>query len=77
MAIAFRSDLEVSVTEFKLKDGLAKVCFSTLYRVGTLGAENLREVKKHLQTIAATKSINKHILIGDFNLCKTSWPDGM
>ena len=92
VAIAFRSDLEVSVTKFKLKDGLAKaeiisvivtsesgskVCFSTLYRVGTLGAENLCEVKKHLQSIAVTKSINKHIIIGDFNLCKTSWPDGI
>ena len=92
VVIAFRSDLDVTTTEFKLKDGPAlaeiisvvvaagsgsKLCISTLYRVGTLGAENLYEVRKHLQSIAESKSINRHILIGDFNLSKTSWPDGI
>ena len=92
VAIAFRSDLDVTTTEFKLKDGLAKaeiisvvvasgsgpkLCISTLYRVGTLGAENLCEIRRHLQSVAASNSINRHILIGDFNLYKTSWPDGI
>ena len=92
VAIAFRSDLDVATAEFKLKDGSAKaeiisvvvtsgsgskLCISTLYRVGTLGVENLKEIKRHLQSLAASKSINKHVLIGDFNLFKTSWPDGL
>ena len=91
VAIAFRSDLDVATTEFKLKDGVAmaeiisvvvtsvsgsKLCISTLYRVGTLGAENLHEVRNHLQSISSSKSISKHILVGDFNLPKTQWPDG-
>ena len=90
VVIAFRSDLDVRTTEHKIKNGgVAKaeilsvvlksgsghsVCFSTLYRVGTLGAENLSEVDRHLKSIISSKSINKHIFIGDFNLNKTSWP---
>ena len=53
-----------------------KVCISTLYRVGTLGEENLNEVNRHLRAIAKNKSIHKHILLGDLNLSQTSWPDG-
>ena len=52
-----------------------KVCFSTLYRVGTLGVENLAEVERHLKSISNSKSIHKHIFVGDLNLSKTSWPD--
>ena len=91
VVIAFRSDLDVTTTEYKItRGGIAKaeilsvvvgsksagkLCFSTLYRVGTLGTENLAEVKRHLMSISKSKSIHKHILLGDFNLSKTSWPD--
>ena len=90
VVIAFRSDLDVKTTKFKIKGDPAKaeilsvvltsgfgskVCISTLYRVGTLGAENLVEVDRHLKSIAKSNSIHKHILVGDFNLNKTSWPD--
>ena len=89
VVIAFRSDLDVETAEFKvtgkaakaevlsvvLKSGSGgKVCISTLYRVGTLGTENLSEVNRHLLSIARSKSIHKHILVGDFNLNKTTWP---
>ena len=91
MLIAVRSDLDATCTLHKIKDKSAKaeiisvnvvsglgksVCFSTLYRVGTLGVENLNEVKRHLTSISKSKSIKKHVLIGDFNLSKTRWPEG-
>ena len=91
VALAFRSDLDVSTTLFKVKGKMAKaeilsvvvtsrtgkkICFSTLYRVGNLGAENLAEVRRHLHSISASKSYLKHILVGDINLNKTSWPEG-
>ena len=90
--IAIRSDLDVKTVEFKLEGSPAKaeilsvvltsgsghkVCISTLYRVGNLGAENLLEVERHLKSLAISKSIHKHILIGDLNLNKTSWTDGL
>ena len=52
------------------------ICFSTLYRVGTLGAENLTEVKRHVLSIASSNSLHKHIFVGDFNLSNTTWPNG-
>ena len=89
--IAIRSDLDATCTLHSIKgrsakaeiisvtvaSGLGKnICFSTLYRVGTLGAENLNEVKRHLTSISNSKSIIRHILIGDLNLSKTKWPAG-
>ena len=89
--IAFKSDLDITTTEYKISQGgvakaeilsvvvksgtASKVCFSTLYRVGTLGDENLAEVKRHLRSISKSKSIHKHILFGDLNLSKTLWPE--
>ena len=80
VVIAFRSDLDVETTRYDIKSGGmakaeilsvvlksgsgSKVCFSTLYRVGTLGAENLSEVDRHLRSIIMSKSINKHIFVG-------------
>ena len=90
VVIAFRSDLDIETTEHKLSSSPAKaeilsvvlrskagtkICISTLYRVGTLGAENLCEVDRHLKSIAKSNSIHKHIFIGDINLSKTSWPN--
>ena len=90
--IAFRSDLDITSTEYEISQGgiakaeilsvvvrsgsASKTCFTTLYRVGSLGDENLIEVKRHLNSISRSKTIKKHIIVGDFNLSKTSWPDG-
>ena len=90
--IAFRSDLDIQTSEYKISHGGAakaeilsvvlksgsgsKICFSTLYRVGTLGAENLSEVSRHLRSIISSKSLAKHVFIGDLNLNKTTWPLG-
>ena len=92
VVIAFRSDLDIETTEFKLGRSPAKaeilsvvlksrsgtkICISTLYRVGTLGAENLLEVDRHLKSIARSNSIHKHIFLGDINLSKASWPNAI
>ena len=91
VVIAFRSDLDIETTECKISGNKAKaeilsvvaksqsgrkICISTLYRVGTLGVENLLEVDRHLKSIALSNSVHRHILIGDLNLNKTSWPEG-
>ena len=51
-----------------------KLFITTCYRVGTLQQSNLEEVNKHLQSIFSNKSIiNKHIVLGDFNLDSVKW----
>ena len=50
-----------------------KICFTTCYRVGTLGQENFSEIDRHINMISNTKTIRSHILIGDFNLNAVSW----
>ena len=88
VAIAIRSDLAVTSTVFKsnakaevlsiiLKtSGGKNFCISTIYRVGTLGAENLSEISKHLENLVGSKKLHKHIIVGDLNLNQVSWPDG-
>ena len=50
-----------------------KICFTTCYRVGTLGQENFSEIDRHINMISNTETIKSHILIGDFNLNAVSW----
>ena len=78
--IAIRSDLDITSREYKISQGgiakaeilsivvksksAGKVCFSTLYRVGTLGVENLAEVERHLKSISNFNlSINTFLLV--------------
>lgn len=86
--IAHRNDIECESTEvglikvqaeilsinFKLPTG-KKVCISTFYRVGTLGSENFELVEKYLKTLACKRKLDKHIMVGDFNLPDISWPE--
>ena len=51
-----------------------KFCVSTVYRVGTLGEENLSEIRSHLDKISKSKTVHKHVLVGDFNLNEVTWP---
>ena len=89
--IAIRSDLDIESADYKLSGGVAKaeilsvtlkpksgknVCITTLYRVGTLGVENLKEVSRHLRALFKSKKNSNHVLIGDFNLSSTRWPSG-
>ena len=86
--IAVRSDLNVEpkqvsitskaeITSIELKFSNKEIlCISLCYRVGTLGMPNFNEVEKHLRAIAQKKKYSKHIVLGDFNLSKTSWPEG-
>ena len=48
---------------------------STFEGVGTLGKENFESVQKHFKTLACTKKLDNHVLIGDFNFPEVSWPD--
>ena len=90
--IAVRSDLDVNSTKYKISGGGVaqaeilsvvlkpdfgkNICITTLYRVGTLGAENLKEVNRHLRSIIKSKPNANHVFIGDMNLNKTKWPSG-
>ena len=60
---------------FRLPSG-KKLCISTFYRVGTLGIENFTEFSNHFKLLASKNRIDKHILIGDFNINNVLWPDG-
>ena len=46
---------------------------STLYRVGTLGALNAKEVETHLSEIFRSRKNKYDILIGDMNLDTVNW----
>ena len=89
--IAIRSDLDIKSVKYKISGDAAKaeilsvtlkpqigkqVCFTTLYRVGTLGAENFYEVNRHLRSLIKSKPNANHIFMGDINLSKTTWPTG-
>ena len=86
--IACRSDLDITSCKFSKINVQAEVlsvtfktkcgktfCLSTFYRVGTLGSENFDEFHKHITSLATSRKLGKHILIGDFNFPEVSWPD--
>ncbi len=52
------------------------VCLTVCYRVGTLGNVNHKEIETHLRKISQQKKYSRHIIIGDFNLTNTAWPEG-
>ena len=87
--IAHRSDIDISSTRFTKLNVQAellsvniktstgkKLCISTFYRVGTLGLENYHEFERHFRALALDKKLQRHILVGDFNLNSVSWPEG-
>ncbi len=65
---------EILSVSFKTKCGKT-FCLSTFYRVGTLGVDNFDEFNKHLTSLATSKKLGKHILIGDFNFPEVLWQD--
>ena len=65
---------EILSVEIGLGNGKC-ICLCTLYRVGTLGAENHRVVDSYLRNLSKRKKYSKIILIGDLNLNKVSWPE--
>ena len=72
-----KSTCKAEILSVRLDFGSKNVlCVSTCYRVGTLGSSNCSEIQKHLNTISKTKKLQKHCLVGDFNLRHTSWPEG-
>ena len=65
---------ELLSVEIGLGNG-KNICLCTLYRVGTLGAENHRAVDNYLRNLSKRKMYNKIVLIGDLNLNKVNWTD--
>ena len=87
--IAHREDIDISSTKFTKLNVQAellsvmvktstgkKLCISTFYRVGTLGLDNFLEFERHFRALAIEKKLQRHFLVGDFNLNSVSWPDG-
>ena len=72
--VAINSKAEILSLELKFSNKEI-VCVTLCYRVGTLGVPNFNEIEKHLRTIAQKKKFSKHIILGDFNFSKTSWPE--
>ena len=83
--IATRADLDIAVKPIKhsclaeiigvqldLPNG-QKIIICTLYRVGTLGNENLSKVETYLQNISKRRGISNLILLGDMNLNGINW----
>ena len=58
---------EVLSIEITLKNK-TKFCLSTIYRVGTLGMENLSALKGYYSDILKTNKFSKLIVLGDLNL---------
>ncbi len=88
--IAHRADIDISsakYTKISVQAELLSVvvktqcgrtfCISTFYRVGSLGIDNLENFKKHFIALASAKKLDRHILLGDFNLPDVSWPAGI
>ena len=77
VAIAVRSNLDLKPTLVKstskseilsvvLKTNSGKkICITTLYRVGTLEADNFYEVEQPIRSICLSNKVHKHIFIGD------------
>ena len=73
-----KSNCRAEILSVKLDFGSNNViCFSTCYRVGTLGSANLSEIKNHLTSVSKSKKLQRHCVLGDFNLSNTSWPEGV
>jgi hypothetical protein len=56
-----------------LRTNSTNYCITACYRVGTLGAENLKEIDRHLRDVAGRKKFNAHFVVGDFNFPEINW----
>ena len=50
-----------------------KISITTLYRVGTLGNANFKQVEKHLFDILRSQKYKHNFIAGDFNLDSVDW----
>ena len=69
---------EVLSIEITLKNN-TKFCLSTIYRVGTLGTENLHVLQSYFSSILRSKKFSKLFIIGDLNfpdLSASEWRSG-
>ena len=54
------SKSKAEILSVSLKNSSTNICITTCYRVGTLGEQNLNEIKKHLKNIASIKKYKAH-----------------
>jgi hypothetical protein len=69
---------EVLSIELTLKNK-TKMCISTVYRVGTLGSQNLSALTEYYNNLRKTKKFSRMYIIGDLNLSEISahdWQQG-
>ena len=78
--IAVRTDLDIESNLVKLPFGAEilsieivfkgnrRVCLTTCYRVGTLGAENHEKIDTYFKGLASLKKFTNYVVCGDFNL---------
>ena len=82
--IAFRSDIKAEVKRLPVRKGSemaaiemntgeSKFIFCVVYRVGTLGIENLESIKSTIKSFYSSKCPKKLFVVGDFNLKGVDW----
>ena len=87
--IAVRTSLDVETNLVKLPFGAEiltieivfkgdrRMCLTTCYRVGTLGAVNHDKIDSYFKSLAKLKKFSNYVVVGDFNLAGVSWPSGV
>ena len=83
--IAVRTDIQVQIKRISVRKGAEIVAaeihidgkmfiFCTIYRVGTLGAENHESIMNTIKSFYKIRNPRKIFIVGDINLSKVSWP---
>ena len=90
--IAIKSSLDITSKRVNIKckaealsieltlSNNTKICISTVYRVGTLGTENLLQLKEYYNEILRNRKLSKLYIIGDINLpdiSNSEWNSGL
>ena len=70
--VKLNSGAEIIAVEFTTTTGL-KFIICTCYRVGTLGRENLENIKTSLSTLLKRRRLSKIFFIGDLNFPGIAW----
>ena len=74
--ISIRASAEIMTVEIKLSNDVS-LYISTCYRIGNANEQNNHAIQNYLSQISKRRGCKKHILVGDFNLNKVSWPEGI
>ena len=70
--IKYHCKAEVSSVELTFPNR-KKICLSTVYRVGTLGKDNFKQLQHYYNSIFESNKFKHILIIGDFNLDTINW----